>query len=49
MFALSSKAVCAWNDEEATHVQFYITLLEMLNGDSEEKDEVKDLLAWWDK
>jgi hypothetical protein len=47
-FALSNKTVCAWTNDKAEHVQFYLSLLEMFN-DEEEKDGVDALLAWWNK
>jgi hypothetical protein len=46
--ALSEKTSCAWNNEDAEHVELYLTLLGLMNDD-EEIDQVEALLAWWDR
>jgi hypothetical protein len=45
-FALSSSSVFCRSDTSTDSERFYDTVLEFLD-DPEEKDEVDDLLSWW--
>jgi len=45
-FALSSSSVFCRSDTSTDSERFYDTVLEFLD-DPDEKDEVNDLLLWW--
>lgn len=47
-FALSSASVFCRTDKETDSETFYTSVLELFE-DPEEQDEVKDLLAWWNR
>ena len=47
-FALSSSAVFSRTDTVADSERFYTSLLELLD-DVDEREEVGDLLVWWNR
>lgn len=47
-FALSSSAVFSRTDTVTDSERFYNSILELFD-DSDEKDEVDELLTWWNK
>ena len=47
-FALTSAQVFSWTDLVTDSERFYNSILDLLD-DSEEKDEVDQLLMWWNR